>query len=233
MSRQVPLYVAPPKPKEEEKQQFVFVRENGRLVPYKVKEVQKLPTLKKEEEIKEEVLPVQKRRLFITPTRGEEISDNENLDINYSPTFIEAIKERVKSVFEPLFSSSDYKEVERKVKYKPRMALKKKVIIKPKDFYKYFEDNDYEPHLRQITVEDFAPKNKNVMSFSPQDVQESYPVFTYATYGLPDTYIDQYAPEESVKINPVTEFEIRAKPKPIIISQSYLLLLNRLLSEVL
>jgi len=73
MSKQVPIYVAPPKPKEEEKQQFVFVRENGRLVPYKVKEVQKLPTLKREEEIKEEVVPVQRGRLFFTPTRGEEI----------------------------------------------------------------------------------------------------------------------------------------------------------------
>jgi hypothetical protein len=105
-------------------------------------------------------------------------------------------------------------------------------VYKPKDFYKYLEDNDYEPHLTQIAVEDFAPKDKNVMSYNPQIVQESYPIFAYATYGLPDTFIDQYAPEEIVRIKPITDFEIRAKPKPLIVSQTHLILLNKLMTEV-
>jgi hypothetical protein len=229
--------VQPPKEEVEEKSNYVLVRQNGRLVPFKVTEVKKLELPKRREELKEEVeeevIPAQRRRLFITPTRSEEVSVNEDVNVNYSPTFIEAIRNRVRSVFEPLFSDTSYQEVNVKSKYKPRLALKKKVVFKPKDFYKFFEDYDYEPHLTQIAIEDFAPKDKEVLQYSPQTVQESYPVFTYATYGLPDTYIDQYAPEESVKIKPVTEFEIKARPKPLIISQAHLILLNKLLNEVL
>jgi len=227
--------VQPPK-EEEKKLNYVLVRENGKLVPYKITEVKKLSLPRRREELKEEVeeeiIPAQRRRLFITPTRSEEVSVNENVNVDYSPTFIEAIRQRVKNVFEPLFSDTSYQEVNVKSKYKPRLALKKKVIFKPKDFYKYFEDYDYEPHLTQIAVEDFAPKDKESITYNPQVVQESYPVFTYATYGLPDTFIDQYAPEESVKIKPVTEFEIRAKPKPLIVSKAHLILLNKLLNEV-
>jgi len=165
-------------------------------------------------------------------TPQSKIKYNEEVQTEYSPTFLDRIRQRAKTVFEPLFSESTYNEINYKTKYKPRLALKKKVIFKPKDFYKYFEDYNYEPHLTQIAVEDFAPKDKEVLSYNPQVVQESYPVFTYATYGMPDTFIDQYAPEESVKIKPVTEFEIRARPKPLIVSQTHLILLNKLLNEV-
>ena len=105
-------------------------------------------------------------------------------------------------------------------------------MYKPKDFYKYLENNDYEPHVTQIAVEDFAPKDKNILSYNPSVVQESYPTFTYATFGLPDTFIDQYAPEESIKIKPVTDFEIRARPRPLIVSHAHLVLLDKLMKEV-
>ena len=149
-----------------------------------------------------------------------------------SPSFMRDIKERVKAVIEPIFSSSRSEEVSRKLTYKPKTALKRKVIYKPQDIDKYYNDYDYEPSYTQIAVEDFAPKDEDELTYNPQVTEESYPVFTYATYGLPETYVDQYAPEESVKIKPVTEFTITAKPKPLIVSQSYLLLLNHLLNEV-
>jgi len=244
MSQQV-LYVMPPKeylekkqqPKEEveEKADYVLVQQKGRLVPFKVSEVKKLELPNREElkqKVEEEIIPTQRSRIFITPNVGEEVSVSENINVNYSPSFIEAIKQRVKSVFEPLFYDYSYQKIDTRVKYKPRVAYKSKAIYKPKDFYKYFENRDYEPHLTQIAVEDFAPKDNESVNYSPQVVQESYPVFTYATYGIPDTFVDQYAPEDTVKIKPVTEFEIHAKPKPLIVSQSYLVLLNKLLGEV-
>jgi len=231
MSGQLPYVEFVEKPQQTEERKVVLVRRNGQYIPYKIKEVQKFPTLKREEVI-EESKPVQRRRLFITPTRGEEVSVNENYSVNYSPTFVEAIRQRVKYVFAPLFSDSNYQEIDTKVKYKLRVAYKKKTVYKPKDFYKYLEDNDYEPHVTQIAVEDFAPKDKNILSYNPSVVQESYPTFTYATFGLPDTFIDQYAPEESIKIKPVTDFEIRAKPRPLIVSQAHLVLLDKLMKEV-
>jgi len=231
MSRQLPYVEFVEKPREEEKEKFVLTRRSGQYIPFKIKEVQKLPTLKREEVI-EEFNPAQRRRLFITPTREEEVSVNENYNVNYAPTFIEAIKQRVKYVFEPLFSDSNYQEVDAKVKYKPRIAYKKKTVYKPKDFYKYLEDTDYEPHVTQIAVEDFAPRDKNFLTYNPSVVQETYPTFTYATFGLPDTFIDQYAPEESIKIKPVTDFEIRARPRPLIVSHAHLVLLDKLMKEV-
>jgi hypothetical protein len=149
-----------------------------------------------------------------------------------SPTFSSSIKERVKEVLEPLFSDSVSEEEFRKEVIKPKLALRRKTVYKPQYTYDYTDDYDYEPQLTQIAVEDFAPKESDEINYNPQVEQESYPVFTYATYGIPDTFIDQYAPEDVVRIKPVTEFSITAKPKPFIVSQSYLLLLNTLLNEV-
>jgi hypothetical protein len=184
------------------------------------------------EKVEEEVPPLQRGRIILIPKRERKIAVNNEIETEYSPTFIDRVRERVKSVFEPLFSESTYKEVEYKTKYKPRLVLKKKVIYKPRNYYTFYEDYAYEPHYTQIAVEDFAPRDRESLTYSPQVEQESYPVFTYATYGIPDTYIDQYAPEESVKIKPVTEFEIKARPKPLIVSKAHLILLNKLLNEV-
>ena len=182
--------------------------------------------------IKKEVTPLRRGTLIVSPKVENERVYNTQTYSEYSPTFIDVIRNRVRYVFSPLFSNSTYREVEVKSKYKPRLALKRKTLYKPKFAYSYSGIDYYEPHYKQVSEEDFAPKDEDVILYNPETVQEAYPVFTYATYGVPDTYVDQYAPEESVKIKPVTEFTIRAKPKPLIVSKAHLILLNKLLNEV-
>ncbi len=189
-----------------------------------------LEKFKPKEKIEEE--EVSPQSIVLTPKRESKIRYNEEVQTEYSPTFLDRIRQRVKTVFEPLFSESTYNKVNYKTKYKPRLSIMRKSIYQPRNYYKFYEDYTYEPHYSQVENEDFTPKDKEVLSYNPQVEQESYPVFTYATYGLPDTYIDQYAPEESVKIKPITEFEIKAKPKPLIVSQTHLILLNKLINEV-
>jgi hypothetical protein len=172
------------------------------------------------------------RKLEYKPNEQKEIVLSRGINRVVSPSFSESIKQRVKRVFEPIFSESHSDEIEYKTKYKPKLAYKRKTIYKPQDSFKYYNNYDYEPSNTQIAIEDFAPKDESSIVYEPSVTQESYPVFQYSTFGLPDTFIDQYAPEESIKIKPVTDFEIKAKPKPILVSQTHLFLLNKLLNEV-
>jgi len=188
----------------------------GTSQTYKVREIEE-PTIY-------EPIPV-------TTTTENELDNY--VDFNNSSTFIEAIRQRVKYVFEPLFSTSSSQSVDTRTKYRPRLGLKRKDIYKPKRYNKYLLNNDYQPQYTQVSLEDFSPKNRDVLSYKPDVNQEAYPVFTYSTFGIPDTYVDEYAPQETVRIKPVTDFEIRAKPKPLIVSQAHLILLGRLLGEVL
>jgi hypothetical protein len=189
-----------------------------------------LQKIKQKEEVEEEEVTPQS--IVLTPKRESKVKYDEEVETEYSPTFLDRVRQRVKTVFEPLFSANTYSEVDYKTKYKPRLALKRKILYKPRDYYTFYENYAYEPKYTQVEDEDFAPRDREVLGYSPQVVQESYPTFTYATYGLPETYIDQYAPEESVKIKPVTEFEIKTKPKPLVVSKAYLILLNKLINEV-
>jgi len=230
---------------------------SGTLIPIAVEQTKKKPTPKPKgetevvveaEQPKPQVIPVKseavekiveqpytlklfKKRVLQPHEEREEIFSRSRTRVE-SPSFSRNIAERVKAVFEPIFSSSRSEEVSRKLTYKPKTALKRKTIYKPQDTFKYYNDYDYEPSYTQIAVEDFAPKDEDELVYNPQVTEESYPVFTYATFGIPDTYVDQYAPEEVVRIKPTTEFTITARPKPLIVSQSYLLLLNKLINEV-
>jgi len=215
---------------DETEEQYAFVRIGNQIVPYRISEVKRMP-IKRKERVTIRPLGLRRKTMF-KPTRSIDENVFDNFSITNSPTFIESLKQRFKYVFEPLISETTYDEIDRKSVYKPRFGVRRKVVYKPQDFNKFYEDYDYEPDRTQIAVEDFTPKDKDVVSFNPQTTQESYPVFMYSTYGLPDTYIDEFAPEDVIKIKPITEFELDAKPKPLIISQTSLFLLNKLIEEV-
>jgi len=154
------------------------------------------------------------------------------VDLNNSSSFLEAIRQRIKYVFKPLLSSSSSRSVDVRTKYRPRIGIKKRIIYKPEEVIKKSIDIDYSPKYKEESAIDFAPINDSEVVYRPEVTQESYPTFMYNTFGLPNTFIDEYAPQETVKIKPVTDFEINAKPKPLIVSQSHLILLDRLLREV-
>jgi len=186
------------------------------------------------EELKEEPETVKMyRKAVLKPHEEREIVLSRGKNRVFSPSFSESVKERVRSVFEPIFSESRSDEIEYKTRYKPKLAYKRKTVFKPQDSFKYENDYDYEPSNTQIAIEDFAPKEESSIEYEPQVEQEAYPIFQYSTLGLPDTFIDNYAPEEIVRIKPVTDFEIRARPKPLIMSQAHLILLDKLMKEVL
>jgi len=192
-----------------------------------------------------------------SPTDIVDYTLDESFRYKFSPSFSEVIKNKLKYLFEPLLSDTRYSQIEKKTILKPKSALKRKTVFKPKigfkqkviykpffaskqrsiispqNFYSYIGDYDYEPSLIQVYGEDFAPKNKKFLDYNPQVVQEAYPVFENLTIGIPETDIEQYAPESTVKIKPVTDFEINAKPKPFIISETYLNLMNYLMNKVL
>jgi hypothetical protein len=168
-----------------------------------------------------------------TPIEENEIELPRGAKRIVSPSFSEVVKRRIRSVFEPVFSRTFSDDIDYKIRYKPKFASKKKTIIKPKDEFEYNDDYDYEPSRTQIAVEDFAPREESSIEYNPSVTQESYPVFQYSTFGIPDTFVENYAPEEVIRIKPMTDFEIQAKPKPLIVSKTHLILLDKLLSEVL
>jgi len=188
----------------------------------------------KEDEIID-VNPLPSQRLSIKRSPFEQVDEDIDESVNTitAPSTYDIIRERFRYVFEPLVSNSTYTETDTKRKFKPRFASKQRYLIKPNDINKYYDDYNYEPTLVQITAEDYAPRDRGNLLYNPQVVQEAYPVYNYSSYGIPDTLIDEYSPQESVKIKPVTEFEIHAKPTPLIVSQAQLLLLNKLMSGVL
>jgi hypothetical protein len=171
--------------------------------------------------------------LPIPITSTNEYETDSDIEFNNSSTFLDVIRQRIKYVFEPLFSSSTSQKFKSSVKYKPRLKVRNKTLYKPEFYNRYFTDYDYEPSYTNVNLEDFSPKERNEIRFKPHVHQESYPTFTYSTLGLPDTFVDNYAPEDVVRIKPVTDFEINARPKPLIVSQAHLILLDKLLREVL
>jgi len=183
------------------------------------------------ERVEQRIEPIQRTKIRrkYAPKQKEDYTLNEDFTVNYSPSFQEVVRNRLRYVFEPIIGNTSYQSDSQRIVYKPRYKTKQKVIYKPTEVYKQREDYDYEPSLLQIVGEDYAPRQRQLLAYAPQVVQEAYPTYTYATYGLPDTYVDDYAPEDSVKIKPITEFEIHAKPTPLIVSQAHLLLLNRLI----
>jgi hypothetical protein len=224
------------KPPKEEVKEIEVIGEPGQPQEIPVEIVEKRRPRQKVK-IKEdvEVNPLLRRSLLRkhAPYNENETSTSIITSTNESPTFIDAIKSRVRYVFEPILSNTTYEDTRRKTVYKPRYAVKERAILKPKDFNIYVSDDDYEPYLTQIVAEDYAPKDRGAITYNPQVYQQSYPVFNYSSFGIPETHVDDYAPHESVKINPITEFEINAKPTPIIVSQTYFSLLNWLLSGVM
>jgi len=174
---------------------------------------------------------VKKKRKYSPRNVNDERFDN-SYSVNYSPSLSEMFRNRLRYVFEPIFSNTVYEYTDTRTKYKPRFASKQRYKYKPTDVYKYVDDYNYEPTLVQITAEDYAPRDKGRLRYNPQVAQESYPVYNYSSYGIPDTFVDEYAPEESVRIKPVTEFEVHAKPTPLIVSQTYLNLLGRIMRGV-
>jgi len=224
MHRQLPnVIILDREPNAKEKTKAKETKEKESVVKVK-------PIIKEKTTI---IRPLQlKRKYTYAPSRGDELITNESISTNYSPSVTEIIKQRLKYVFEPLVSNTYYQDIERGEVYSPKSAFKRKGVYKPSNSYSYSSDYDYEPKYVQVTEENYSPRSKSNITFNPQVTEESYPVFGYATFGIPDTYVDQYAPEDSIKIKPVTEFEIHAKPKPIIVNQSHLYLLGKLINEV-
>lgn len=220
------------------------VKEEIKIEPVEKKKVVEYPRL----------IPIQSVN---SPTDIVDYTLDESFRYNYSPMFSEVIKNRLKYLFEPLLSDTRYSKVEQKSIFKPKTALRRKAVYKPKfgikhksiykprfaykqrsivspqDFYSYIGDYDYEPSLIQVYGEDYAPKNKRFLDYNPQVIQESYPVFENLTIGIPETNVEQYAPESSIRIKPITDFEINAKPKPLLVSQTYFNLMNYLMDKVL
>jgi len=206
------------------------------LVPPKEK-------VKEVEEVKENVNVVERPRPittpFMTPLRRPVVFAEDKLarklkrDIRYKPSFMDKIAERVRRVIEPLISVETEEGLGVKNTYSPTVGLRKKVLFKPRQTYKFYDDYTYEPKVYEVTDEDYAPEEYERINYSPTVVEESYPVYNYSTFGIPQTSVFQYNPDDVVRIKPVTEFEITAKSRPLVVSQTHLLLLNKLMREVL
>jgi len=208
----------------------------GVLEEEKVKEKEKV------EEVPEQVIPlpvqsfVQKRKLkgktTLKPVEVTDVSFGEKYSYDYSPSFLSAIRSRLNSIFKPLFSDTSYEFIENQSIYKPVYAYDQKSIFKPREVNKLIEDTSYEPSITQVSFEDYSPKRVGQLRYNPVVVQESYPVFEDETIGIPSTDVTLFSPESNLKIKPVTEFEINAKPKPFIVNYTYLSLLSNLMNEV-
>jgi hypothetical protein len=221
---EIPVEIEKPSRKVKRKPQEEVVEEENKASSFQPKV---------QDELVEEPETVKMyKKLKYTPHEEKEIVLSKGRNRVVSPSFSESVKERIRSVFEPIFSDSRSDDIEYKTKYKPKLAYKRKTVFKPQNSFEYNNDYDYEPSRTQIAVEDFAPKEESSIDYEPSVTQESYPVFQYATFGIPDTYVENYAPEDIIRIKPVTDFEIKAKPKPLIVSQTHLYLLNKLLNEV-
>jgi hypothetical protein len=208
-----------PRPQQQEEQEFRILRPRRFAIP-------------REEVIKKERIP-----LLYKETIREPETENENVlfgnyRYRYAPSVLDFIRNRFKLIYRPAFSDLYYQDFERNTFYRPLFAYRQKSIFKPKFSNSYYRDSEFEPYYTQIVSEDFAPKNKDYFTYNPQLVQEAYPTFTYATYGLPETEITIHEPQDKIKISPVTEFEINAKPSPLIVNQTYVSLLNHLMKQV-
>jgi len=211
-------------PKQPIEEEYQLLTPKRAFIPQEQKEVEKI--------IPRYQRPLLSVRLKKKPYEEDELFSFRDLSYRYAPSITDLIRQRFKSIYKPVFSDLSYTDFERNTFYRPSLAFKQKAIYKPRFSEQYYRDTDYEPSLVQITSENFAPKQKDYLTYNPQMVQEAYPTFTYATYGLPETEITQYAPEDKLKISPITEFEINAKPTPLIVNKTYLSLLGKLMGEV-
>jgi hypothetical protein len=243
---------------------------NGKLIPIPRNEIVEAYKTLTQPKIKEEIKvePIKKKKVVEyprpipiqsvnSPTDITDYSLDQSFRYKYSPMFSEVIKNRLRYLFKPILTDTRYSQINQRIVFKPKTAIRRKSVYKPKfgikqrsiykprfaykqrsiinsqDFYSYIGDYDYEPSLIQVYGEDFAPKNKRFLDYNPQVIQESYPVFETLNVGIPETNVEQYAPESSVRIKPITDFEINAKPKPLIVSQTYFNLMNYLMDKVL
>jgi len=219
-------------PIEKENQSITNVTKPERLVEEK-ENVFKLTRPKKlEEEFLITRRPLLRYSLKKRPYDEELLDTLTETKLRYAPSIIDLIRERVKSIYKPVFESSYFQDFERNLAYSPQFASNQEYLYKPKYSNFYYASNAYEPSFISIASEDYAPKQKEDFIYNPQMYQEAYPTFTYSTFGLPETEIEEYSPEDKIRISPVTEFEIKAKPTPFIINKTYLNLLNNLMSKV-
>jgi len=159
---------------------------------------------------------------------GDVINTEETINYNQAQPLSKVVKNRINNLFQSIL----YDQYEDRVTIKSRVSQRRKEVYKPRTYNKY----EYLFNNEQVTEQDqnleINPKIDQDLMFKPNFKQESYPVYTYATYGIPNTFVLQHAPEDIIRIKPEVDFEINAKPRPILVSQAHVLLLSKLLSEV-
>ena len=177
--------------------------------------------------------PLLSKEEYVSPVYGLGFSSNERYRTRYAPSLSEKIKNRLKYLFEPIVSNVSYREIGHKYIFSPTQGYRQRTNYRPLNYKEFVTDRDYEPVLIENTLHDFSPQEIEEMSYAPQITQESYPVYNYSVYGLPDTYVNDYAPILHLRLKPITDFEIKLRPRVISFNHSYQSLLNNLLNKVI
>jgi len=168
----------------------------------------------------------------VSPVYGLDLVSSERYKTHYAPSLSEKIKNRLKYLFEPIVSNVSYREIGHKYIFSPTQGYKQRRSYRPINYKEFITDHDYEPVLIEKKFQDFSPQEITQMSYAPQIAEESYPIYNYSVFGLPDTYVHEHAPIFRLKLKPVTDFEIKLRPKVISFNHSYQTLLINLLKKV-
>jgi hypothetical protein len=217
--------------------------QTANIVKYQLQPIKKIPVIQqlpKQQIIQPQVkiikeIPkkplITKEQSFI-PIISREYNLNQKYSVKYAPSFIESLKNKFRYLFNPFLSISRYRELEYNRVYNPQVISDQKLTYSPSMYTEYTKNLDYEPILIKQSSQDYSPTEKEISDYSPTLVEENYPIYNYSIYGLPDTFINSFAPIFRLKIKPVTDFEINLKPKSFSFNQNYVILLNKLIDEV-